>query len=134
MITKRIARASTLALAGAALAGAFTLTGAGSASAASGGGCGGNGGQQACISVDGSTLISDAYTNFANSNCTIDLVLFDQTTGYRWDTMAGCGLGWTHYAGTTVPDPTPGHVYQTELIVNWGAGNIGVTWSPTLTA
>ncbi|MFE7595456.1 hypothetical protein ACFU6K_39270 [Kitasatospora sp. NPDC057512] len=133
MITKRIARASTLALATAALAGTFTVGGAGNAFAASGGGCNG-GTQQACISVNGSTLVADAYTNFANSNCTVDLVLYDRSTGYRWDTMAGCGLGWSRYVGTQVPNPTPGHVYQTQLIVNWGAGNVGVTWSPELTA
>ncbi|MCQ4040530.1 hypothetical protein ACFOSC_21455 [Streptantibioticus rubrisoli] len=123
MRVRRFKRRAAVALAAAAIAGGVGLAGAGTASASTGGGCGGSAWRQACISVGSHGVNSDAYTNFASNACAVDVMLWDYTTNTRWDNWRPCGTGWTHYQGTLLGNPTPGHDYKSELRVYWQGGS-----------
>ncbi|MFF4157358.1 hypothetical protein [Streptomyces sp. NPDC001678] len=135
MSIRGIRRGTAMVLASAALTGGIALAGAGSASAASGGGCGGPEYKQSCISATSEGYVnSDAYTTFSDANCSVDVVMVDKTTNFRWDKWFPCGTPnvKTRYQGNLLSNPARGHVYQTELRVYWN-GNADVTYGPELT-
>ncbi|MEV6949843.1 hypothetical protein AB0N07_49755 [Streptomyces sp. NPDC051172] len=120
-------------LAGGAIAAGIAATGllaATPASAASGGGCDPYGsGIAACISASGSDVLPDFYINVLPAHCqSVEFTLWDITANTRvWSTGVACkdmhGGPWHIHA-------TPGHAYDSELVVQTGATQPTSSTSP----
>ncbi|MFJ8439013.1 hypothetical protein [Kitasatospora griseola] len=126
-------RKATLALATAAMAGGIALTGAGAAEASTGGGCSGPGWQQVCISDGGSQVNTSVTTNFANNNCTEQVIIWDYTTNSQAiNTSFPCRAGQFTFTWA-LSNPSWGHDYKAEARFYWQPGT-GYTYqtSPDL--
>ncbi|MFD9821589.1 hypothetical protein [Streptomyces violascens] len=93
---------------------------AGTAAAATGGGCTGPASKQACVRTadeNGHThVVFEAGFDSINAGaqCHVRMTAWDDTDGWPWvSEPRPCGKA--HRFDFDLPNPTPGHVYRTEL-------------------
>ncbi|MFF4184991.1 hypothetical protein ACFYZ9_17500 [Streptomyces sp. NPDC001691] len=120
MTPRVLKRAVTVALTTTVMAGAALATTAGTAAAITGGGCTGPASKQACVrTVDrnGSThlVFAAAFDPVEGGpDCHVRMTAWDDTDGWPWvSEPRPCRTG--HAFTFDLPNPTPGHVYRTEL-------------------
>ncbi|MFI6054609.1 hypothetical protein ACIBCO_31535 [Streptomyces violascens] len=123
MTLRMFKRAATMVLTTTVMASAALVGTAGTAAATTGGGCTGPASKQACVRTvekDGYThLVFDATFDAINAgaDCHIRMTAWDDTDGWPWRSAPyPCGKG--HAFTYDLPNPTPGHVYRTELRIS----------------